>query len=153
MRFLTAGLRENHTLQELDVRFILSEDDNLKDFFEAATNLKALKMTLQGSQLALYYYEQIVPHVTNMLKRNQQMNILDFSLLDNNRYYISISEDVPVPVVVVQQFWETVLLHPSLCYIKMPTMGDLCILNDMKKPLIIQREQKKLGLPPLIEIL
>ena len=113
----------------------------------------------QKSELALYY-EQIVPHVTNMLKRNQQMNILDFSLpynsiynLTYNQYYLKrIFEDIPVPVVIVQQFWETVLLHPSLCYIELSTMGDLHILNDMKKPLIIQREQKKLGPPPLIEI-
>ena len=153
MKFLAAGLRQNHTLQELDVNFKFSKDDNLKDFFEATTNLKALKMTLQGSQLALYYYEQIVPHVTNMLKRNQQMNILDFSLLDNQYYLKKMFEDIPVPVVIVQQFWETVLLHPSLCYIELSTMGDLRILNDMKKPLIIQREQKKLGPPPLIDIL
>ena len=153
MRFLTAGLRENHTLQELDVHFILSKDDNLNNLFEAAANLKALTITLtipfeMQKRIGLLYYEQIVPHVTNMLKRNQQMNILDFSLPD---YYIS--KDDPVPVVVVQQFWETVLLHPSLRYIKMKTMGDLHILKDIKKPLIIQREQKKLGPPPLIEIL
>ena len=35
MKFLTAGLRENHTLQELEVHFKFSEDDKLNDFFEA----------------------------------------------------------------------------------------------------------------------
>ena len=54
---------------------------------------------------------------------------------------------------MIHQFWETVLLHPSLCYVRINKSSIMIdILNDMKKTLITQREEKKLGPHPIIEI-
>ena len=45
------------------------------------------------------------------------------------------------------------LLHPSLCYIRIPKSSIMIdILNDMKKTLITQRKEKKLGPHPIVEM-
>ena len=55
---------------------------------------------------------------------------------------------------MIHQFWETVLLHPSLCYVRIPKSSIMIniILNNMKKTLINQRKEKKLGPHPIVEI-
>ena len=155
MKYLTTGLRRNNTLQELNVNIELSENINFKEFFEATDNLKSLTMifrTLRISEQGLtsFYHEEIIPHVTNMMRRNEDMKFLKFvffpRLLSKDTY----KEDW---ISMIHRFWETVLLHQSLCYVsilKSSIMID--ILNDMKKTLITQRKEKKLGPPALVEI-
>ena len=54
---------------------------------------------------------------------------------------------------MIHQFWETVLLHPSLCYVSITKSSIMIdILNDMKKTLITQRKEKKLGPHPIVEM-
>ena len=54
---------------------------------------------------------------------------------------------------MIHQFWETVLLHPSLCYVRINKSSIMIdILNDMKKTLITQREENNLGPHPIVEI-
>ena len=120
IKYLTTGLTRNNTLQELNVDIKLSENINLKEFFEATDNLKSLTMIFNilgiSDQVfrSLYYHEEIIPHVTNMLKRNEDMKFLRVkfsgSLLSEDTY----EEDW---ISMIHQFWETVLLHPSLCYV------------------------------------
>ena len=81
MKYLTTGLRGNNTLQELNVDIELSENINFKEFFEATDNLKSLTAIFQTWRiseqvLTSFYHEEIIPHVTNMLKRNEDMNSL-----------------------------------------------------------------------------
>ena len=53
---------------------------------------------------------------------------------------------------MIHQLWETVLLHPSLCYVRVQKSSIMIdIINDMKKTLIIQRKEKKLGPHPIVE--
>ena len=154
IKYLTTGLRGNNTLQELNVDIKLSENINLKEFLEATDNLKSLTMIFRTwltiEQFTSLYYEEIIPHVTNMLNRNEDVKFLKVmffqSLLSKDTY----NEDC---ISMIHQFWETVLLHQSLCYVmilKSSIMID--ILNDMKKTLITQRKEKKLGPHPIVEM-
>ena len=155
VKYLAAGLRENNTLQELDIHFKLTE--NVKEFFEATNNLKSLAVTfhlvpfmmISEEKFISFYYEEVIPYVTNMLKRNKDMMFLNVQLLYSLRFRVTVKDDW---ISMVHEFWKTVLLHPSLCYIYVsisnPFMID--VLNDMKKTLITQSEEKKLCPPPII---
>ena len=154
IKYLTTGLRRNNTLQELNVDIELSENINFKEFFEATDNLKSLTVKFDTRRiseqvLTSLYHEEIIPHVTNMLKRNEYMKFLKVTysnLLSKDTY----KEDW---ISMIHQFWETVLLHPSLCYVGIPESSIMIdILNDMKKTLITQRKEKKLGPHPLVEM-
>ena len=155
IKYLTTGLRRNNTLQELIINIELSENINFKEFFEATDNLKSLTMIFRTTiilhqVLTSLYHEEIIPHVTNMLKRNEDMKFLKFvffpCLLSKDTY----KEDW---ISMIHQFWETVLLHPSLCYVSIPESPIMIDkLNDMKKTLITQRKEKKLGPPALVEM-
>ena len=153
-KYLTTGLRGNNTLQELNVDIQLSEIINLKEFFEATDNLISLTVFFNGWEiseqvLTSFYHEEIIPHVTNMLKRNEDMkflNVIYWEYLSSKDAY---KEDW---ISMMHQFWETVLLHPSLCYVMIPKLSIMIdILNDMKKTLITQREEKKLGPQPIVD--
>ena len=154
IKFLTTGLRENNTLQELNVNIELSENMNLKEFFEASDNLKSLTVSytrwISEQVFTSLYHEEIIPHVTNMLKRNEDIKFLKVIFFPP-----SLSEDTYKEewIPMIQQFWETVLLHPSLCYVRILKRSIMIdILNDMKKTLITQRKEKKLSPHPIVEI-
>ena len=167
---LTTGLRRNNTLQELNIDIELSENINLKEFFEASDNLKSLTVLfytwkISEQVLTSFYLEGIIPLVTNMLKRNEDMKFLKVILfpflLSEDTYkedWISmITHNIMMDVVTqfprIDEFWETVLLHPSLCYVRIPKSSIMIdILNDMKKTLITQRKEKKTGPHPIVEI-
>ena len=156
VEYLTTGLRENSTLQELKIYFALSE--NVEEFFKATNNLKSLAVSFVESQLwklseetfILWYHAEIIPQVTNMLKRNKDMKFLKVEFSYRLRFRITIKYDW-IPMVF--QFWEAVLLHPSLCYICVDISNQFMrdMLNNMKKTLITQREEKNLGPPPVVE--
>ena len=140
IKYLTTGLRRNNTLQELNVNIKLSENINLKEFFEATDNLKSLTM--------IFNSWEIIPHITNMLKRNEEMKFL--RVMFRESLLSTYKEDW---ISMIHQFWETVLLHPSLCYVRIPKSSIMIdILNDMKKTLITQRKEKKLGPHPIVEL-
>ena len=154
-KYLTTGLRRNNTLQELYVGIELSENINLKEFFEATDNLKSLRLIfytweISEQVLTSLYHEEIIPDVTNMLKRNEDMKFLEVIFYPVH----SLSEDTYKDwISMIHQFWETVLLHPSLCYVRIPESSIMIdILNDMKKTLFTQRKEKKLGPHPLVKI-
>ena len=155
IKYLTTGLRRNNTLQELNVNIILSENINLKEFFEGTDNLKSLIVTFHVTAISdqvrtSFYHEEIVPQVTNMLKRNDGLKFLKVT------YWLHIASEVAYKedwIPMIQKFWETVLLHPSLCYVRISESSIMIdILNDMKKTLITQRKEKKLGPHPIVEI-
>ena len=155
IKYLTTGLRRNNTLQELNVNIQLSENINLKEFFEATDNLKSLTMIfniqrISEQVLTSLYYEEIIPHVTNMLKRNEDMKLLKVIFIKHLPSEDTCKEDW---IPMIHQFWENMLLHPSLCYVGIPKSSIMTdILNDMKKTLITQRKKKKLGPHPIVEI-
>ena len=155
IKYLTTGLRRNNTLQELNVTIEFSENINLKEFFEATDNLKLLTMIFNTSGISdqvliSFYHEEIIPHVTNMLKRNDGLKFLEVIYWQTILSQVTYKEDW---IPMIKTFCETVLLHPSLCYVRIPQSSIMIdILNDMKKTLITQRKEKKLGPHPIVEI-
>ena len=155
IKYLTTGLRRNNTLQELNVGIEFSENINFKEFFETTDNLKSLRMKFHTVRISewvstSFYLEEIIPHVTNMLKRNEDMKFLKVKFLYSASSKDTYKEDW---IPIIHEFWETVLLHPSLCYVMIPESSIMIdILNDMKKTLITQRKEKKLGPHPIVEI-
>ena len=155
IKYLTTGLRRNNTLQDLNVDIQLSENMNFTEFFEATDNLKSLEMIfytweISEQVMTSFYYEEIIPYVTNMLNRNEDMKFLKFIF-----YRHLLSEDTYKEdwISTIHQFLETVLLHPSLCYVSINKSSIMIdILNDMKKTLITQRKEKKLGPHTIIEL-
>ena len=156
IKYLTTGLRRNNTLQELNVNIELSENIDFKEFFESTDNLKSLTMIsdtrrISDKVLTSLYYEEIIPHVTNMLKRNEDMKFLEVIFYPPLSSEDTYKEDW---ISMIHEFWETVLLHPSLCYVRIPKSSIMIdILNDMKKTLITQRKEKKLGPHPIVEMI
>ena len=155
IEYLTTGLRGNNTLQELNVDIEFSENINLKEFFEATDNLKSLTVLFNTFGISdqvwtSLYHEEIIPHVTYMLNRNEYMKCLQVIFIKRLSSEDTYKEDW---IPMIHQFWETVLLHPSLCYVLIPKSSIMIdILNDMKKTLITQRKEKKLGPHPIVEL-
>ena len=157
VEYLTAGLKENHTLQELDIYFKLPVL-NFREFFETTNNLKSLTVSFYESRLWMLsnetflsrYHEEIIPHITYMLNKNKDMKFLQVKFLLYVSFRITIKDNWKAKV---HQFWEAVLLHPSLCYIYVHICNQFMIdiLNNLKESLIAQREEKKLGPPPVVE--
>ena len=154
LKYLTAGLRANNTLKELDIDFILTDD--FKEFFEATNNLKSLAVSFYEFKpsdeiFMSWYHDEIIPHATNMLNRNKDMKFVKVAFFHCLSFGVTVKDDWRP---TVHKFWETVLLHPSLCYICVHISSQFMIdiLNNMKQLLITQREEKKLGPPPLVEI-
>ena len=149
VKYLAAGLRENNTLKELDIGITTSK--NVKEFFEATNNLISLAVTFQlllkmnSNELISFYYEEVIPYVTNMLKRNKDMMFLNVQLLSLH-FRVTVKDDW---ISMVHEFWKTVLLHPSLCCIYV-SISNPFMRNDMKKTLITQSEEKKLCPLPII---
>ena len=154
IKYLTTGLRGNNTLQELNVDIEFSENINFKQFFEATDNVKSLTMIFNTLGISdqvwtSLYHEEIIRHVTNMLKRNEDMKFLKVIFIKR------FSKDTYKEdwISMIHQFWETLLLHPSLCYVRIPKSSIMIdILNDMKKTLITQRKEKKLGSHPIVQM-
>ena len=155
IKYLTTGLGGNNTLQELNVDIPFSEDINFKELFKATDNLKSLTVLFYTWRISdqvwtSLYYEEIISHVSNMLKRNQAMKFLNVLFWRSVLSEVTYKEDW---IPIVHQFWDTVLLHPSIHYVKIPESSIMIdILNDMKKTLITQRKEKKLGPLPIVEI-
>ena len=153
---MTTGLRRNNTLQELNVNIPISEIINLKKFFEATDNLKSLTVifqTLRTSEQVWtsFYHEEIVPHVTKMLKKNEDIMFLTITF--TSTFLLSEFTYKEDQISIIHHFWETVLLHPSLCYVRISKSFIMIdILNDMKKTLITQRKEKKLGPHAIVEM-
>ena len=156
IKYLTTGLRGNNTLKEMNLNIELSENMNLKEFFEATDHLKSLTMMffpiggMSDQVFTSLYHEEIIRHVTNMLKRNEDMKILKVMFFPRLPSEDTYDEDW---ISMIHQFWETVLLHPSLCYVRIPESSIMIdILNDMKKTQNTQPKEKKLGPHPIVEI-
>ena len=95
------------------------------------------------------YYKEIIPHVTNkiMLRRNEYMKFLKVTFWRSSLSY----KEYWIPII--HQLWKTILLHPSLCYVRIRKSSiTIDIPNKMKKTLITQRKEKKFGPPPIIEM-
>ena len=149
VKYLTAGLRENDTLQELALDYRPSNSDDLKEFFEAIHNLKSLAVTFPPFLIE----DKIISYVTNMLQKNQEIRILKVLFrrpADVQCGFFRRKEFIPVDIQ--QLLWETVLLHPSLSYICISGEEHNIQPTKMEKAQLIAREEKKHGPPLIVEM-
>uniref|UniRef100_A0A1X7UMK9 NACHT domain-containing protein n=1 Tax=Amphimedon queenslandica TaxID=400682 RepID=A0A1X7UMK9_AMPQE len=124
--FLTTGLRHNTSLQQLSVSIPLNEE--IRTFINVISqkdNLTELKVNFEPDQsysweekkqiMTPLFYEQGLPAVTNMLQSHTTIRLLRIECWDINK-------DSSQPTCnwrkLVQHLYETILIHPSLEYIK-----------------------------------
>ena len=149
--FLTTGLQKNRILSELSVDIPFSEDnsDVVQNFFNAVVDFRELKIDIvlhssiaQGlsnnakhvKTIEMFY--QCLLFLTEMLKKNKNIchiKLMCFSTereLRCNDWW-----------GYVREFWQVVLLHPSLKFIKVPMLNMLKdVLKEQKESLILQNQ-------------
>ena len=158
LSYLTTGLSHNSSLQELSVPIPLSSTNNeqIITFFDVISkmnNLTELKVTFVPNDnisiMPLLYYEHGLPSLTNMIMSHSSIRLLHVTCY-------SINDDLSQPnwVESVEQFYQSIFLHPSLEYIGIKTNSlHKDILQKQKKTLIDKRKQKQLLKPtPTIEL-
>ena len=131
LSYLTTGLSYNNSLQELSVLIPLSHTNNqqLQTYFNVISqkyNLTELKIyfTLDQSysninnqekeriMISLYYHEQGLPLVNNMLKSHTSIRLLNIEC-----YYIKYDLFKSQWINSITHLFQTIFLHPSLKYI------------------------------------
>ena len=124
---LTIGLSHNTSLQELSILIPLSDTNNeqirtLFNIISQKNHLMELKLDFKPDQSlrydnmkrASFFYEQILPLVTNMLELHTTIRRLQIKCS-----YINIVNTYPPNwIELIQQFFQAIFLHPSLEYVK-----------------------------------
>ena len=158
LSFLTTGLIQNTSLQQLRVPIPLPINEEIRTFINVISqknNLTELQVTFildyqsysncsreeEKQIMTSLYHEQGLPAVTNMLQSHTTIRILEIHCRDLNK------SSQPNWIVLVQHLYETIFIHPSLEYIKIsagyltpPLVVDT--LKDQKKTLI-ERHRKE----------
>ena len=156
--FLTNGLRQNTSLQQLSVSIPLNaEIQTFINVISQKSNLTELELNFKPDQsysnsmeekqiMTPLFYEQVLPAVTNMLQSHTTIRLLRIQCA-----YINKESSQPNWIELVQHLYETIFIHPSLKYIEINTgvitphlLKDT--LEDQKKKLI-DKEQPHKPLP------
>ena len=158
-------LDSNPFLQHLDI--VLEREGSLNELFNILSgNRTVIALRINRPDIGLFH-DEVGKSLQLMLSSNKSLQCLEIESLASNctllTKYLKIifiqsllSDDAYKEdwISMIHQFWETVLLHPSLCYVSIPELSIIIdILNDMKKTLITQRKEKKLGPHPIVEAL
>ena len=151
--FLTTGLIHNTNLQQLRVLITLPINEEIRTFINVISQKNSLTklqviFTLDQSYnnhiikeeqiMTPFYYEVLLPAVTNMLQSHTTIRILEIHCWGNLN-----DSSQPNWIELVQHLYETIFIHPSLEYIKInrtPLLVDT--LKDQKKTLI-ERHRKE----------
>ena len=170
--FLTTGLIDNTSLQELSVPIPLSNTNNeqitiLFNVISCKNKLTELKVNFTLDHLSVsshcsneekkqimtsLFYEQGLPLITNMLKSHTTIRLLYIQC-----NYIDHELSQPNWIEVSQHLCQTVFLHPTLQYIGIKTLIRISFLRDtlksQEKTLIdIHKQQQPLKPLPIIEL-
>ena len=169
LSFLTTGLIHNTSLQQLRVTITLPINEEIRTFINVISqknNLTELQVSFRLDQsysncsweereqiMTSFYYEQLLPAVTNMLQSHTTIRILGiYCREDLNK------SSQPNWIELVQHLYETIFIHPSLEYIKIstrylppPLLEDT--LKDQKKTLIERHRKEQPHRPiPTVDI-
>ena len=144
LSYLTNGLSHNTSLQELTVPIPLSSDIKyVKHFFDVISQKTVTELRIifvldqtykewdrsrQSIQMGTLLYNYGLPLVTEMLNSHTTMRLLTLFAFQPVYHFDSLTQEI------IQNFYDTVLRHPSLQYIEMYNMinGDLrMILKKM----------------------
>ena len=171
LSFLTTGLSQNTSLQELSVPIPLSgvNNDQITTFFNVIShknNLTEFKVDFKLDQscvssdcsdhqrdqkLTTSFYEQGLPIITTMLQSHTTMKLL-------NIHCESIDNALSQPnwIELAQHFWQAVVLHPTLQYIGIKSRISISVLMDIlksqEKTLIDINKQQLLKRLPIIDL-
>uniref|UniRef100_A0A1X7UVG4 NACHT domain-containing protein n=1 Tax=Amphimedon queenslandica TaxID=400682 RepID=A0A1X7UVG4_AMPQE len=152
LSFLTTGLRHNTSLQQLSVYIPLNKE--IRGFINVASqksNLKELEVKLTPNQShgmpTTLFYEQVLPAI-NMLQSHTTIRLLRIEC-----GYINNELSQPNWIELVQQLYETLLIHPSLEYIQFEYTSLLAnTLQDQKKTLTDRHRKEQPHKPlPIME--
>ena len=122
LSFLTSGLRHNNTLQQLRVSIPLPFTEEVRDFVNIIS-LKDNYTELQvffvhhsehSETITTSFYEHILPAISNILRSHKTIRLLKIRyrnmLDDSSQTNVQLDE-------LVQNFLDSVFLHPTLEYI------------------------------------
>ena len=171
LSFLTTGLSQNISLQELSVPIPLSNTnyDQITSFFNVITNMEILteikvNFILDQSYassgcsykerkqiMTPLFYEQGLCLITKVLVSHTTVRFLHIQCENVNK---ELSQ--PNWIELTQHFWQTVFLHPTLQYIGIKSLFAISILKDtlksQEKISIGNHKEKKLPKPlPIID--
>uniref|UniRef100_A0A1X7UFE6 NACHT domain-containing protein n=1 Tax=Amphimedon queenslandica TaxID=400682 RepID=A0A1X7UFE6_AMPQE len=164
LSFLTTGLRHNTSLQQLSVSIPLPVNEEIRTFINVISekkNLVELEVNFKPDQscnyccreegkqiITSFFYEQVLPAVTNMLQSHATIRLLRIKCKDINKKIFQ-----PNWIELVQHLYETIFIHPALEYIGIYTgypaprlLKDT--LKDQKETLI-DRHRKEQPCKPL----
>ena len=158
LSFPTTGLRHNTNLQQLSISIPLNKE--IKTFIDVISqknNLTELKVNFKLNQsysncskeekeqiMTLLFYEQVLPAVTNMLQLHTTIRLLGIKC-----GYISKESSQPNWINLVQHFYETIFIHPSLKYIEIHYTRLLKDSLKDQKETLINRHRKEQTCKPL----
>ena len=162
LSFLTTGLIHNTSLQQLRVPITLPNEE-IRTFINVISqknNLTELEVffTLDQSysncsweeykQIMIpFYYEQLLPAVTNMLQSHTSIRILGIYC----KGYLNESSQ-PNWIELVQHLYETIFIHPSLEYIKINYIPLLVDTLKNQKKTLIERHRKEQPHRPILTV-
>ena len=162
LSFLRTGLRHNTSLQQLSVSIPLNEEIRMfLNVISQKNNLTELEVNFKLDQseysncswkermqiMISLFYEQVLPAVTNMLQSHTTIRLL---WIDCD--YINEESSQPNWIELVQHFYESIFIHPSLEYIGFPTGYNTLLLVDTlkdQKKTLIDRHRKEQPHKPL----
>ena len=155
LSFLTTGLRENTSLEQLSVSIplneeirtfinVISQKNNLTEFevnFTPDQSYSNCSKEEKKQIMTPLFYEQVLPAVTNMLQSRTAIRLLRIKC-----EYINDESSQPNWIELVQHLYETIFIHPSLEYIHIftgynPTPLLVATLKNKRKTLINQRRK------------
>ena len=156
LSFLTTGLLHNTSLQELSVFIPISVTNNeqIRTFFNVISqknHLTELKLNFRPDQIFCdiymkeesFFYEQIIPLVTNMLELHTTIRLLQIVYMSygvvNKSNWIEL----------MQHLLQSIFLHPSLEYVKIWYSKLLMDTYKAQKKSLIEQHKKLYPLKPL----
>ena len=159
LSFLTTGLPHNTSLQELSVFIPVSVTNNeqIRTFFNVISrknHLTELKLDFRPDQIFCYdnrklaslFCDQVLPLVTNMLKLHKTIRLLQIKY----RYVGDVNSSPPTNwIEQIQQFFQSIFLHPSLEYVKTSYLKHLMDTYKAQKKSLIEQHKKLYPLKPL----
>ena len=161
--YITEGLLQNDSLCELsiDIPFNGKNGAVVENFFERASKLTELKIDIlldakefdislsqseKDKKLLHLFYNFCLPLFTKLLNENQKLQYFKVLCLSLERNLII--KDWKANVL---NFWEAVLFHSSLIFIKVPVLKMLLdALLEHKENLLLKRRERTLSSLPKI---
>ena len=103
----------------------------------------------EEQRMTVLFYEEVLPAVTNMLQSHTTIKLLRLKL----EHYLSDKKLVQNESEIIQHFFETIFVHPTLEYINIERSHLSKMLDDQKESLIKKHKQEQPHRPlPIIDV-